>query len=250
MSRLLTWEFRKLTRQKSLYICTAIMIALLFLSAITSKALSNANIEIAVQYSSGITAAVQAISNGSFLLIAGIFTALFVCDDYEQQTIKTMYSKGYSRLNVYFLKYIAVLLSITLMFVLVIFSAFLFGSLYFGVGETGIYTALETIAVQYILCVANISFYFAISSVLRKNGSSIAAVIVAQMLVNMILGLADSFLKSDKIVLTKMWLSSFANDLSVLTVDHNRLMVCLIASLAYIPLFVMIGALFQKKIEI
>ncbi len=51
-------------------------------------------------------------------MFAGIVTALLVCDDYEQQTIKNIYARGYSRSQVYFSKLISVFLAVTVMFAL------------------------------------------------------------------------------------------------------------------------------------
>ena len=89
------FEMHKLKKQKSFYICTLIMVALLFLSAITTKALVNGSPEYAAQFKgSGIDSMIGALGNCSFLLIAGIFTALTVCEDYEQQTVKNIFSRG------------------------------------------------------------------------------------------------------------------------------------------------------------
>lgn len=250
MKKLLKLEFRKLRKQKSFYICTIVMIILLFLSTMTSKALCNASAEFAAQYNgSGITAVIGAISNCSFLLIAGIFVALFVCDDYEQQTIKNIYSKGYLRCQVYGSTFISSMIAVTIMFIVVVCSAFLFGTIYFGLGESKEMNIFGILAVQYVNCMANISLYFAISCVLRKTGLSVAGVFVAPLLVNMVLGLADSFLNLEKVTLASLWVSSFINELSVLTIEHNRFMTALFMSFIYIPVFVIAGLHFHKKME-
>ncbi|WP_310604197.1 ABC transporter permease [Anaerosporobacter sp.] len=251
MEKLLKLELRKIRKQKSFYVCTGVMVVLLFLSAITSKVLCNASTEFAAQYNgSGIVSMIGAISNSNFLLIAGIFVALSVCDDYEQQTIKNIYSKGYSKVQVYFSKFISAWGATSIMFVIALLSAFLFGNMYFGFGEINGYDFVGTLVVQYVTCMANISLYFAISAVLRKNGSSIAAVIVVPTLANMLFGLADSFLKLEDVSFTSLWLSSFMSDLSVMTVSHSRLLVSLIASLIYIPFFTITGSFLCKKIEL
>lgn len=251
MSNLLKLEFRKLRKQKSFYICTVIMIILLFLSAVTLKVLSEADAGPAARQSeAGISFVITAISNCSFLMIAGIFAALFICDDYEQQTIKNFYSRGYTKTQVYFSKFISVCLAVSIMFVLVLFSAFLFGKAYFGIGSVDGTDFMTVLLGQYIACMANISLFSALSFILRKNGSSIAAVIVAPMLVNMILGMADSFLKLKDTSLTNLWISSFMNDLSALAVEHSRLIICSAASIAYIIVFIAAGLFLHKKIEL
>lgn len=251
MNNLLKLEFRKLKKQKSFYICTVIMIVLLFFSAVTTKMLTNADADFAAQTTmSGIASAVSAVSGCSFLLIAGIFAALFVCDDYEQQTIKNFYSRGYTKTQVYFSKFISVWIACSIMFVLVVLFGFLFGKTYFGTGSISGTDFIAVLLVQYITCMANISLFSALSFILRKNGSSIAAVIVAPMLVNMVLGMADSFLKLEDTSLTNLWVSSFMNDLSALTVEHSRLIVCFGFSVVYIIVFMSAGSFLHKKIEI
>lgn len=251
MNNLLKLEFRKLRKQKSFYICTVIMIALLFFSAVTTKMLNEANTNFSAQNSiSDIASAVSAVSNCSFLLIAGIFTALFVCDDYEQQTIKNFYSRGYTKMQVYFSKFISVWIACSIMFVLVVLSGFLFGKIYFSAEKINGTDFIAVLLTQYITCMANISLFSALSFILRKNGSSIAAVIVAPMLVNMVLGMTDSFLKLKDTSLTNLWVSSFINDLSALTVEHSRLMVCFMASVVYIIVFMTMGSFLHKKIEL
>ena len=99
------------------------------------------------------------------------------------------------------------------------------------------------------VAMANVAMFFAISSVLRKNGSSIAATIVAPMLVNVVLSFADSLLKLRDVSLTNYWLSSFLGDLT-LSVESGRMTVCLVASLIYIPVFVFAGIRINRKIEL
>ena len=226
------------------------MAGLLFLSVLTSNVLAH-NTELAEQFTvSSIDTVINALNNSSFLMIAGIFTALCVCDDYEQQTIKNIYSKGYSREQVYLSKLISVWIGTTIMFALVIICAFLFGITYFGTIDFSDLHFAKILAVQYIVCMANIALYFLVSSLLRKNGSSIAATIVAPMIINMILGVFDSFLKLQDFSLTNIWVSSFMGDISTLSVSGERLTICLAGSLIYIVIFSAAGILSHKKIEL
>jgi len=250
MGTLMKFEMHKLKKQKSFYICTLIMVALLFLSAMTTNALVNGSPEFAAQFKgSGIDSMIGALGNCSFLLIAGIFTALTVCEDYEQQTVKNIFSRGYSRGSVYTAKLMTVWIATSVMFLIAELAALISGSLYFGIGETESLRFLAVLGVQYVVAMANVAMFFAISSVLRKNGSSIAATIVAPMLVNVVLSLADSLLKLKDVSLTNYWLSSFLGDLT-LSVGSGRMTVCLVAALIYIPVFVIFGMRINRKIEL
>ncbi len=250
MGTLMKFEMHKLKKQKSFYICTLIMVALLFLSAMTTNALMNGSPEFAAQFSgSGIDSMIGALGNCSFLLIAGIFTALTVCEDYEQQTVKNIFSRGYSRGSAYTAKLMTVWIATSVMFLIAELAALISGSLYFGIGEVESLRFLAILGVQYVVAMANVALFFAFSSTFRKNGSSIAATIVAPMLVNVMLSLADSLLKLKDVSLTSYWLSSFLGDLT-LSVGLERMTVCLVASLIYIPVFVFVGMKVNRDIEL
>ena len=218
------------------------MTALLFLSALTSNALINASSGIIAEFSiSGIDSMISSLKDCSFTLIIAIFTALFVCNDYEQQTIKNIYSIGYSRKSVYLSKMTALWIAISIMFIVVETAGFTLGSIFFGVGSIDNTNIAEIVLIQYVVILANAALFYAITSILHKNGSSIAACIVAPMIINVILNLADSFLKIKEIALTDFWLSSFLSDISTRVPNTERLIVCLIASLIYTIIFLLIG---------
>lgn len=250
MKNLLKLEFRKMRKQKSFYICTIVMAALLFLSALTANALSEIPKLSEGTRSSGVDMAVNAVNNSSFILIAGIFVAIVVCDDYEQQTIKNIYARGYSRKRVYLSKLFSVLVGVTIMFAVILLCAFILGSAYFGVGSAEPFKLIRLLAVQYAACMANMGLCFLLSSLLRKNGSSIAATIVVPMIASMALGMFDSFMKFKDFSTASLWVSSFPGELSTISVSVERLTVCFIASLIYIAVFAVIGMFFNKKVEL
>lgn len=224
------------------------MIGLLFLSVLTTHAWTASSQQEATV--SGIDILLNALNSSSFLLITGIFVALTVCEDYEQQTIKNIYARGYSRKQVYGSKLLLTWVSTTVMFLLVLLAAIVFGAAYFELRIPDPAAVVRILGVQYVVCMANLCLSFLVSSALRKNGSAIAAVIVAPMLINMLLGMLDSFFKPEHGSATGIWLSSFLGDLSMQTVSTERLTVCLIASLLYILLFALLGARFSKQTEL
>lgn len=251
MNNLLKLEFTRLKRQKSFYVCTIIMVALLFLSLLTTNALMNASPELAAEFTgSGIESLVSGMNNSSFTLIASIFAVLFVCEDYDQQIVKNIYARGYSRKNVYLSKMISVLAATSVMFIVIELAALALGTAFFGLGEFGNFKFLAVVGTQYVVAMANIALAFATASIFRKNGGSIAVIILVPMLVGVVCGLADSLLKIEEFTLTSLWLSNFMTDVSTLAVSTQRMLVCLVGSLIYIPVFVIAGLYFNKKIEL
>ena len=250
MKHLLHLEFRKLRKQRKLIVCTSHMIGLLFLSALTTKVLMNLSPELSSQAgASGITSMTGAVSSSSFVLITGIFVALAACEDYEQQTIKNIYARGYTRTQTYYAKLIAAAAGVTAMFLAVLAFSFTLGTLLFGAGIRDV-RFLAVIGTQYIAAMADTALAFAIAAFLRRNGSSIAAIIVAPMIVNMVLSLADSFLRLEDLSLMSLWVSSFMSDLSSVSVSGERLLVCLAGSLLYIPVFAIGGQYLNKRIKL
>lgn len=108
MRKLLQFEFRKLRQQKSFYICCFLLIVFVLLSALLNKIILEHSAD-PIQAPTGTDGITSALASGNITLIIGIFTALFVCEDFTDGIIKNIYAKGYSRNKVYFSKLIVVL---------------------------------------------------------------------------------------------------------------------------------------------
>ena len=114
MRKLLRFEFRKLFRQKSFYSCNILLLIFIFLSAVISKVVVDNAEELTVPLPTTFEMVRSALQGGNVILILGVFTALFVCSDYTDGTMKNIYDKGYGRTNVYFSELIAVITFLSL----------------------------------------------------------------------------------------------------------------------------------------
>lgn len=247
MKNLINFEFRKLFKQKSFYICTAIMLAMSFFGLLLSKTLaSNADFDMAMPTAKSVL--LTAISSSSFTMLCGIFIALFVCTDYDQQTIKNVYARGFSRNSVYFAKFIVCLISTIVMFLVTLIFNYIVGTVMFdGTAEPGNYVGL--IAGQLLYCIAYASFVFAVSLVVKKVGVSIALAILGPSLIGTVINLADAFLKIENFKISSYWIDGFINDLSSLATDTSRLTVCIVLSIVYAMVFIVAGYFISKKQE-
>lgn len=247
MINLLKFEFHKLIRQKSFYICTAVMLAMSVIGIMLSKALAE-NSEFNMAMPTAQSALLSAVSSSNFTMICGIFIALFVCADFDQQTIKNVYSRGFSRDSVYFSKFIVSALATVVMFAITLVFTFVAGSAMFdGTAGTGNYAAL--IAGQLVLCLAYSSFVFAVCLVVKKVGISIALAILGPSLIGTIVNLIDSFLKIKNFELGSYWLDGFLVDLSSLSTATGRLIVCIVLSFVYAVIFIGAGFFINRKQE-
>lgn len=249
MKNLLRLELRKLRTRKSFYICTFIMIAILLLTTLINNALAGLDF-VGEDGLTGINNMINALSSSYFVMIASIFVAMFVCEDFAGQTVKNIYARGYSRKNVYLAKLIAVLISTTIMVIVVWAISFILGTVFFKVGEVNNYKFLALLGTQYLAVIAEITFAFAISAVIRKTGGAIACVIVAPMIIGLLLSLADVFSSFEEIYLSELWVSNYLSVVSDIEVTTEYILLCLIGSLIYIPIFSLIGFYANKRIQL
>lgn len=248
MKNLLKFEFHKLVRQKSFYICTVVMLALAFVSLLITKTWAENDPENARELSGG-AMMLTAVSSSSFTLLSGIFIALFACNDYDGQTIKNVYARGFSKGKVYFAKLLATFAAVVSMFAVTLIFSCAAGNFLFGNESTsGNYVGL--IVGQLVLCLAYAAFVFAVSLVIKKTGASVALAVLGTSLVGTVLNLGDAILKSENFKLSSYWLDSFMTDLTSLATDTSRLTLCVVLSVVYAAAFVFAGYSIQKKQEI
>ncbi|MGM9970211.1 MAG: ABC transporter permease [Anaeroplasma sp.] len=249
MKELINFEFRKLFKSKSFFICLAVCLGLVLLGGLTTKVLlENSNGEIATPNALSMLKGV--IGSANVVLISGIFTALFVCEDDTSGTIKNIYSRGYSRRDVFLSKYIVSLVSILIFTLSSMILSFLFGSVTWP-SELGIQnTYVITIIAQIVMVIAYHAVFFAISSKIGKIGSSIAFNIVGPMFVSMVLGMVDAFLKLEENKISGYWIDSLLSSLQQTSVTNSVITSAIILGIVYSVIFIVIGIRINKKKEV
>lgn len=257
MKKLLQFEFRKLCRQKSFYICMAIMLGMLLMTAVLLNALQKIelpetdgiDVSVTVEQTSTVEFLLGALPNASFVTVAGIFAVLFVSADHEQQILKNVLARGYSRKSVCTAKLIVLLAAATAFVAVTMLAALGIGAAYYGKSQwSGKVFAL--LGVQYAAALANVTLAFAIASIIRKTGAAIAGVIVLPSVVDLALSLVDSYLKLEKLTLSKLWLSSFMNEATSLATDTRHIAAYTVGSLVYIAPFAVVSIHFSEKNEL
>lgn len=249
MIHLLKFEFRKLTQAKSFYICGLIVIAMVVISNLMTNAMSGS--EFFDSSSLSASFAVKGfVGNSMILMITGIFTALFVCEDEQSGTLKNIYAKGYSRSSVFFAKYMVSLLSMGIMASLGLTIAFGHGLFLWGFEGEITSHSIKIFLAQVLLLLAYHSFYFVIASVTGKSGTAIAYNIVGPMLVGMVASMADAFLKLKNVTLSEYWLETLLSNVQAEGVTQSVLMKAGIMAITYILVFLVVGRGIAKKKEL
>ena len=88
MGKLLHFEFHKLIRQKSFYICLAVAVAMLFISTYTTYLMQKDAVDVSQMGIDGMSVMIGAVSGGTLSMVIGVFVPLFVCEDYVSGTIR------------------------------------------------------------------------------------------------------------------------------------------------------------------
>lgn len=255
MKKLLHFELFKLRNQKSLYICSAILLVALFLTMLMNKLMfdtfSGGIFEELLEMSkpTAVSSMLTAVSASDFTLIVGIFIALYVCGDFGQHTIKNIYSRGFSRTSVYFSKLIICVAYTIVMYFIALLFAFILGCAFFGYGE-GSGRVVALIFGQLIACIAYSTVAFSISFMVRKNGVAIALTIVIPLVLTLILSLIDVAISSDTFALSDYWLDGILTNLSQSSASNKTIICGYLLPVVYGGLFVSAGFLANYYAEV
>lgn len=248
MNNLIKFEFRKLFKSKSFYICLLICIGLVLLSGLTTKIMveSREAIDLPSKYSM----LQGAVSFGNITLISAIYTALFACEDESSNTLKNIYAKGYTRGNVFISKFIVSLLSILIFTFTCMIVAYFFGKTTWSNSFIYIDNLAIDILAQVLLVIAYHSLFFIISFTNGKIGLSIALNIVGPILISMVLTMIDAFLKLDNFKISSYWIDSLLSYLGQTTLTNQNILVAIVMGIIYFFVFITIGFILNKKKEI
>lgn len=234
MGKLLHFEFHKLIRQKSFYICLAVAVAMLFISTYTTYLMQKDAVDVSQMGIDGMSVMIGTVSGGTLSMVIGVFVPLFVCEDYVSGTIRNIVTRGYTRLGIFLAKLIAVLFASAIMSIVCMASGYLVGVLFCAPGEQ----PFDAYTVKILLCqlavmLAEASLFYAISTVLQKTGGAIAICLVLPMVLTIVLALADTALAEKEIQLSGYWLERINGTLAVFDVKSEDMKKALLTALSY-----------------
>lgn len=233
MFKLLNFEFRKLIRQKSFYICIAAMLALLVGSAYTTE-LMTAKSGVEDPSLSGISYLMEAISGSALSAVLAVFIPLFICEDYTSGTIRNIITRGFSRLEIFIAKLIAVLAATVIMTAVCLAAAYLVGTAFWGAGEPSLGSEqIKILLCQLAVIAAYATMFFAISSMLQKVGGSIAICLILPMAAVILLSLADAALAEREIELSGYWIENLGRSLASVEAEAEDIKKALIGAGCY-----------------
>ena len=223
MAKLLHFEFHKLIRQKSFYICLAVAVAMLVVSTCTTYLINKDVMDTAEMGIDAMNVMIGSASGGVLSMVIGVFIPLFACEDYVSGTIRNIVTRGYSRLAIFSAKLIAVTLATAVMTIACMAA---------GVEPFDANT-VKILLCQLAVMLAEGALFYAISTVLQKTGGSIAVCLVFPMVLTIVLTLADTALAEKDISLSAYWLERISGTLSSFDVKSADMKKALLTALGY-----------------
>ena len=256
MKALLKFELRKLLQNKVLYICLGICAFLLIVNAITTKVLADimkeAMEEIGQAYepTDSALSMMKNIFSNNTLTIEAVVISLIVCEDFVGDVVKNIYSKGYSRTQVFFAKLFSSFIAFSVRMFGAMITSFLSGAALFGqIGKAG-QNYFPSLLCICLVGYAFFAIYFAIAILFKKIAPSIILSILGPVGVTLILALADGFLNKEDFALSDYWINSLLTNLSLTNVEKGTIFSSIIISFCVISLFITLSLYFTERKDV
>lgn len=215
MRGLISADFKKLFRGKTLIVCMIIAVIFgAFMAAIYNYAWveNKENITMVRQLLEGMgmdektvetslmsipqdnlfSYANTLLSDGSIIYFAAVCVCVFVASEYVMGTFKNTVSRGFSRLKIYSSKLIAAIVSVIAVSLAYVLGGCLMCLTFVsGKSETPIGQIFEMLGIYLVLMAALAAFYTMLSIIFDRTGISIAAAIVLPIFVSTIINVAS-----------------------------------------------------------
>jgi ABC-type transport system involved in multi-copper enzyme maturation permease subunit len=261
MGALLRFEFRKLFRNKAFYICLGIALFLLIINIITTKVLFDALGEELADMTEQMKTTMLSSFTGLSLLktsftnntitIIGVVVAIITCEDFAADTIKNIYSKGYSRSQCYFAKLLSSFVAFLIITISGMIISFTFGSLLLdGVGTAGKNYILSIICI-FLIALSFFMIFYAVSILFKKMAASIVLCVIGPTALLLLFVMADAFIGSDKFSISDYWIGGgLLTNLGLYDVEMKFITATLIIAPLTIAAFFLLSFFLNDKKDV
>lgn len=248
MKKLMKFELRQLFRMKSFYICLLISMAFTALSVIVNVFIAK---ETGTQQGSALAfdSLLSVVSNGQLEILLAVFVSLFICSDYMEGTIKNVISHGFSRGQVYFVKYIILILTGWIFAICDMVLSFVMMVAMRGVGTPST-NLLSVLLINFLIIVAFVSLFQFFAVFFRKNGGAIAVGIVFPLCLSIVITVFQALLRNTNLDLSMVSLSGCLSVLSGASVTVKQMGISILSGVAYILLFGIAGMFVIRRREL
>lgn len=256
MQRLISFEYRKLFRAKSLYICAAVAAGLSILTVIIlyySTEILNDIADTRLVGGNAWELACQSLSSPLPTLMA-IMASLIICTEYVSGTVKNVLSRGYSRAGIYASQVVSSITALVIFCAAACAASLILGGSLMEWGTANIACLIS----QLCVLMGYTGLYCLFSVLIRKTGGSIAVNIFAVQIVGTFFNLADAlfyFFRGrgaagsmfEATFASNYWLSGLLTRASYFDADASEYLTAALIGLAYAVLFFALGYIAVRR---
>ncbi len=253
MKRLLAFEFSKLFRRPTFYVCLLICLCatlLTYLSNIGAQAFFQALDPTA--YISLYEALLPSMANMALPWAGGILAILTVCYDFDNQTLKNIYARGFSRRQLFYAKLVVSLTATVMMaFSCLLLNLLLSGTTFYADGASYLRLPLLFLG-QLLILLGYTALGLLFAFLVRRTGKAVALLFITPLAVSTVLAVIDMYnsIVRNGVVLSDFWLDSLSVIFTSTEPYHPNLWGAMLAAVIYPAVFVLFGRLANCKIDL
>lgn len=284
MTNLFRFEFRKLFRARVFYVCGAVLVVMLLVLMGTEKitvVISSemlgvspeellydspedqqmmAGMGLFLGARSGLAWMLNALTSSFTVMVFGAFVATFFLGDYGNRTVHHILTKGYSRTEIFFAKYLTCLAGSLIYATILMLCAFIFGSLFFTVGKSFSLRFVALILTQFLIVAAFNAMFCFFSALSFKVAPALILSIAIPVAMPLILTVADLLIQWQAIsgeetleswqILSSYWLNGLLSGVSTTGASDADMIRALVGAPLYIAVFTAGGYLLARRKEV
>ena len=221
MLNLIRGEFRKIFTSKSLIVFLAIPVGLSLLSMASERILfevlnSISDGEKAVYTTDLGYVLLSSVAQDAFFIVMSVFLAIWNVKDYSTGSIRNMLSRGCTRTNIYFAKYLVSMVTVVMYTVVNTLFSVLFSFMFSKVVGTVTINIFGLYLLDIFMVLAIATTYFSVIMMFQKLAPAIIVNLVSGGVFGVILTIVQEvFIKNDKINLNTLALETIIQRLPV-----------------------------------
>ncbi len=282
MKNLLQFEMKKLVKARVFYICAIVIVAtvlvlmgtqkltevisqnimggevspdeLLYDSEQDQEILEDMGMGIFSSARTGLAWVLNALNSTYVFIAFGAFVAVWFLSDYTSRTVQHEITKGYSRTEIFFSKYLSSLFVCLIYALLAMFVGFLMGTIFWKVGKGFDGKFILQILVQLVIIAAFNSLFCFFATMGFKVAPALILSIAIPIAVPMIFALVDLFLQMNSVEeggnalqLSKYWLSGMISRVARIKAENKDILYAFLGGAGYLVVLTFFSWLFAKK---
>ncbi len=198
----------------------------------------------------GLTGMMSALSNIYIVVAFAAFAAVFICGDFGNGTIKNVLTKGYSRGEVYFAKYIVCMVTSIVYALIAFLAGFLTGTLMWNIGEGWSIKVLPMMLIQLLVMASYSTFFCFLAALFKRTGPVLVTSIAFPIVLPMILTLIELIINKRDVLISDYWLNGAFSLVSSTSTDAKEIITAVAVAVVYGIIFTICGWLLSRRREV